>query len=109
MNANAQVITQTYGCNKFICKYVGKIDEQNYVVVSTSGNKNGSLITIATFLNNTNISSPKLNEEKAFDKQNYKKPSQRTKNKFNGTNSNYVGVQRSSYQFEFHKYTNYAF
>ena len=37
------------------------------------------------------------------------KSSQRTKNKFNGTSSNYIEVQKSSYQFEFHKYTNYTF
>ena len=61
---NAQVITQTNGCNKCVCKYVGSMDEQNYVVASTSGNKNGSLITRSTFLHYTKITSSKLNEEK---------------------------------------------
>ena len=44
------------------------MDEQNYVVILTSRNKNGSLITRSTFLH----TSSKLNEEKPFDKKKYK-------------------------------------
>ena len=27
---NIQYLTQTGGVNKYVCKYIGKIDEQNY-------------------------------------------------------------------------------
>ena len=38
---DAQVLTQTNCCNKYICKYIGKVDEQNYVIVSSSAHKMG--------------------------------------------------------------------
>ena len=60
---NIQILTQTGGVNKYICKYIGKIDEQNYIVVYFD-NKCGSLVTKATFLHNTKVSSSKINEEK---------------------------------------------
>ena len=28
---NIQLLTQTGGVNKYVCKYIGKVDEQNYV------------------------------------------------------------------------------
>ena len=37
---NAQDITNTGGCNKYCIKYVGKIDEQNTVIVYADSHKN---------------------------------------------------------------------
>ena len=34
---NIQRLTGTGGCSKYVCKYIGKIDEQNYVVVKYKG------------------------------------------------------------------------
>ena len=61
---NIQKITNTGGCNKYTIKYIGKIDEQNYVIVHTDSHKNGQLMTKSTFLHNTKLSSLKYNEVK---------------------------------------------
>ena len=47
---NAQMVNDCEGLNKYVCKYIGKIDEQNYVVVSIDVKNNGSLVTKTTFL-----------------------------------------------------------
>ena len=62
---NIQVLTQGGGVNKYICKYIGKLDEQNYIVVLVDPETNGQLIKKATFLHNTKVSSTKINEEKS--------------------------------------------
>jgi len=62
---NVQLIRGTGGCNKYICKYIAKIDEQNYVVVCTYEDKNGKLITKSQFLHNTKVAGSKHNEDKA--------------------------------------------
>ena len=41
---NIQVFTQGGGGNKYICEYIGKLDEQNYVVVLIDPGTNGQLI-----------------------------------------------------------------
>ena len=75
---NIQLLTQTGGVNKYVCKYISKIDEQNYVVVKANGtdgkgskiysgnNKNRSamLMTKSTFLHNTKVTSSKIQEDK---------------------------------------------
>ena len=61
---NIQCLTQSNGVNKYVCKYIGKIDEQNYVVVYVNNERGGILTTKSTFLHNTKITSSKLNEEK---------------------------------------------
>ena len=65
---NIQLLTQTGGVNKYICKYIGKIDEQNYIVVYVD-KFGGNLVTKATFLHNTKVTSSKINEEKEKKKQ----------------------------------------
>ena len=59
---NIQVLTQSGGVNKYVCKYIGKIDKQNYIIVSTNGT--GKLVIKSTFLHNTKISSSKIAEDK---------------------------------------------
>ena len=62
---NIQLIKGTGGCNKYVCKYVGKIDEQNYVVVKANPKDSGQLITQSNFLHNTKVTGSKLNEDLA--------------------------------------------
>ena len=42
---NVQSILYSPGANKYICKYIGRMDENNHIVVSTNAHKNGELIT----------------------------------------------------------------
>jgi hypothetical protein len=60
---NVQLIRGTGGCNKYVCKYIAKIDEQNYVVVSVHENLNGKLCNSSTFLHNTKVTRSANNEE----------------------------------------------
>ena len=59
---NIQVITHSGGCNKYTIKYVGKIDDQNHVIVSSDGHKNGVLITKSTHIHNSKLASSKYHE-----------------------------------------------
>ena len=59
---NVQRLTGTGGCAKYVCKYIAKIDEKNYVVIMVDGE--GRLVTQATFLHNTKITSSKIAEDK---------------------------------------------
>jgi hypothetical protein len=59
---NVQLIRGTGGCNKYVCKYIAKIDEQNYVIVSVDKNMNGELVTKSTFLHNTKVHRTNINE-----------------------------------------------
>ena len=62
---NIQVITDSGGCNKYIIKYIGKIDSQNFVIVYTNSHSNGRLVTKATHIHNSKLSSSKTNKDKA--------------------------------------------
>ena len=64
---NIQILTQCGGVNKYVCKYIGKVDEQNYVIVQANnayGNGSFSLSTKTTFLHNNKVSSSKFQEDK---------------------------------------------
>ena len=72
---NVQCLMYSVGANKYICKYIGKMDENNYTVVSTDAHKNGTLISQTTFLHNTKIATSAHHEEKARQNdRNSKKP-----------------------------------
>ena len=60
---NIQMLTDCGGVNKYVCKYIGKIDEQNYVVIYVDGK--GQLVSKGTFLHNTKITTSKKNEDEA--------------------------------------------
>ena len=68
---NAQRLTGTGGCSKYVYKYISKIDEQNYVAIEVNGE--GRLVTKATFLHNTKVTSSKMAEDKEREKD-IKKP-----------------------------------
>jgi hypothetical protein len=44
---NVQRLTGAGGCSKYVCKYIAKIDEQNYVIIEVKGE--GRLVSKATF------------------------------------------------------------
>ena len=61
---NVQWLTQCGGVNRYVVKYIGKIDEQNYVIICTDSQQNGKLVSKAYFLHNTKVSTTKINEDK---------------------------------------------
>ena len=61
---NVQWLTNSGGVNKYVVKYIGKIDEQNYVIIATDSTTNGKLVTKAFFLHNTKVTTTKINEDK---------------------------------------------
>ena len=63
---NIQQLTDCGGVKKYICKDIGKIDENNYVVVYVDGK--GQLVTKAFFLHNTKVVTSKINEDAAREK-----------------------------------------
>ena len=50
---NIEMLTNCSDVNKYVCKYIGKIDEKNYDVVFVDGR--GQLVTKNVFLHNTKI------------------------------------------------------
>ena len=60
---NAQLLTDCGGVNKYVCKYIGKIDEKNYVIVNVDGR--GRLTSKEVFVHNSKVSTSKINEDKA--------------------------------------------
>ena len=65
---NIQWLTTTCGLNTYICKYVGKIDENNHVIIRAHAHDPGVMVSQATFLHNTKITSSAINEIKRFEK-----------------------------------------
>ena len=61
---NVQYLTLCGGVNKYVVKYIGKIDEQNYVIICTDSSKNGKLVSKSFFLHNTKVVGSKINEDK---------------------------------------------
>lgn len=61
---NIQCLTASGGLNK----YIGKIDENNHVIIRAHAHDPGILISHATFLHNTKISSSAIMELKALEK-----------------------------------------
>ena len=66
---NVQNLTHTNGLNRYVCKYIGKIDEQNKIFIKSHPYKDDSLVNKSTFLYNTKIASSSTNEEKKLSKQ----------------------------------------
>ncbi len=59
---NVQRLNGSGGCSKYVCKYIAKIDEQNYVIIEVDGV--GQLVSKASFLHNTKVSSSKNIQDK---------------------------------------------
>ena len=63
---NIQCLSSTGNANKYVFKYVGKIDENNHVIVRAHTHDSGKLISQSTFLHNTKISSSAINEKRHY-------------------------------------------
>ena len=61
---NIQWLTTSGGLNKYICKYIGKIDENNYVIIRAHPHDPGRLVCQTIFLHNTKITSSSINEKR---------------------------------------------
>ena len=83
---NIQSLLYSPGANKYICKYIVILDENNCIVVSTNAHKNGELITKSTFLHNTKIATSAFNEKATLEKSK-KKSSKRMQDQFNGNDT----------------------
>ena len=70
---NIQCLTFSDGFIKYICKYIGKIDENNMMLIRAHAHDKGILISQETFLHNTKISTSAINEMKALQKSRGKK------------------------------------
>ena len=68
---NAQVISQSNGTSKYICKYVTKIDEGNKAILF-SNSRTEDIRVGSQFLHNTKIATSAINESKAFQSKRYK-------------------------------------
>ncbi|MDB4430361.1 hypothetical protein N9140_00205, partial [bacterium] len=68
---NAQALDHTNGIAKYVCKYIAKFDEGNYVVLCQDIHT-GQWVLGKTHLHNTKVVRSKINEDKAFDKERYK-------------------------------------
>ena len=62
---NVQQLTGTGGTAKYVCKYIAKIDEQNYVVIEVNGE--GQLMRKVSFLHNSKVTSSKMAQDKEKD------------------------------------------
>ena len=69
---NVQALDHTNGLSKYVCKYIAKFDDGNYVVVSQNIH-NGNIVLGKTHLHNTKIARSNINEQKAYEKNRKKK------------------------------------
>ena len=60
---NCQRLDQAGGCCKYCCKYLAKIDEQNFIKISMNKEKKGSIATYSTYLHNTKVSSSGIQQQ----------------------------------------------
>ena len=67
---NVQRLKGSGGTSKYLCKYIAKIDEQNYCVIEVDGQSR--LVSKATFLHNTKVTSSKIAEDEKRQKDNNK-------------------------------------
>ena len=59
---NVQKLTGTGGTSNYVCKYIAKIDEQNYVIIEV--NDEGKIVSKSSFLHNTKVSLSKIASDK---------------------------------------------
>ena len=62
---NIQLISGTNGMNKYICKYIVKIDKNSLLWVDSSGTSENSFSVTEIDRTNTKVTSSNINEEKA--------------------------------------------
>ena len=57
---NIQVLRESNGCVKYVCKYIEKFDKKKYVVIGIYGK--GKLVTKVVLLYNAKVAPPKMRE-----------------------------------------------
>jgi len=62
---NAQALDHTNGLSKYVCKYIGKFDEGNYIILCQDIHT-GDWVIGKTHLYNTKIVRSKMNEDRAY-------------------------------------------
>ena len=67
---NIQLLTQTGAVNKYVCKYIGKNDEHNYMVVYVDNETGVHLVTKAMFLHNIKVTSSKMGGDQKKEQKN---------------------------------------
>ena len=65
---NVQTLRHSPGTNKYICKYIGNMDNNNYTIVSTDDDKHGKLRTDTSFLYNTKVTLSNHHAKKVTEK-----------------------------------------
>lgn len=73
---NIQCLTHSGGLNKYVCKYIGKIGDNNYVIIRAHPHDPGVLVPQSTFFHNTKLSISSIYEMKELQKER-KTPSNR--------------------------------
>ena len=61
---NCQRLDQAGGCCKYTCKYLGKVDKQNYITVTTNKDNKGGIQTNSTYLHNTKVTTSDMQQMK---------------------------------------------
>jgi predicted GIY-YIG superfamily endonuclease len=61
---NIQRLDQAGGCCKYTCKYLAKIDKQNYISISVNKSDKNRLESNSTYLHNTKITSSDKQQQK---------------------------------------------
>ena len=61
---NCQRLDQAGGCCKYICKYLGKVDKQNYITVSTNKDNKCEIQRNSTYLHNTKVTTSDIKKMK---------------------------------------------
>ena len=68
---NAQCLNHTNGLAKYVCKYISKFDEYNYVMLCQDMHS-GEWVLGQRHLHNTKVVTSKINEDKAFSRERHK-------------------------------------
>ena len=84
---NVQSLLYSPGANKYICKYIGNMDENNRIIVSTNAHKNSELIPNLHFFIIQKIATSAFNEKAAMEKSKKKAHPRRRKISFYGNAS----------------------
>ena len=63
---NKQILTQINACNKYICQYIVKVDEQNWIIVTSSSHKCDSLQSNSKITSSKQIKQDKLSKKRFY-------------------------------------------
>ena len=64
---NKQILTQINACNKYICQYIVKVDEQNWIIVTSSSHKSDSLQSNSKITSSKQIKQDKWSKKRFYE------------------------------------------